>query len=215
MVKGYRKNNSAKKKESKKEPAKSKGISHSEKRNFKYVNIIKNIESIGNFFGPSVIDIINSLDTPISNSEDSKNNKIFQLQIFSDISKREFYNYFMNGINYAKSNYNIKSLKILKKILLLLIDPQGNKDDEFGIKNKKNNLYQTFKMDLILSLISDENKITSLGVKDIADTEKLFKQSYDYDLLKDPTKFENIIQYNKNIKDIYSLENFEKIFEKP
>lgn len=94
----------------------------------------------------------------------------------------------------------------------MLISRQGNKeDDAFGIANNKNPLYQTFKIDTIISLLTNEYKIIDLEIKDIAKTDDVFKQTFEYALLNNPDYFKNNVPYNKNIQGEYSIDKFEAI----
>ena len=94
----------------------------------------------------------------------------------------------------------------------MLINNQGNKeDDAFGIADNKNPLYQTFKIDTIISLLTNEYKIIDLEIKDIAKTDDVFKQTFEYALLNNPDYFKNNVPYNKNIQGEYSIDKFEAI----
>jgi len=201
---------------------KSKRRSHTPKRTFKnyrnYSNIIKNLEITDKSLGPSVSELIDSLDTPLLNSQNPEYKKIFQIPFSSNITKREFYKYFKHGINFARSTYEEKNLKILKRILTILKTILTNKnDDEFRIASNSNKLYQVYKMGLILTLLSNENKIKSLEIKNVKDTEKVFNTNCNYILSKDHNLFSSndIILYNNNTTDECSLEKFEKILYSP
>ena len=182
----------------------------------KYSKIIKSLELTDNFLDPSVTELINSLDTPLTD-QDTKYKDIFQVPFESNITIRQFYKLFLHGINYAKNNYEKKSLKILKRMLIMLKDMSTNieKDDELGISAYPNPLYQKFKIDFILTLLSDENKIKSLNIKNIKDTDNAFKSLSSYCILSDPKRFDDATSYNNNITSDYSPKNFEQILYSP
>jgi len=205
------------------EQKKTKRRSHTPKRTFqnnrKFLNIIKNLEITDKSLGPSVTELIDSLDAPLINNQNPEYKKIFQIPFSSNITKREFYKYFMHGINFARSTYEEKSLKIIKRILTIIKNMSTNNsdDDEFGVSGNSDKLYKVFKMDLILILISNENKIKLLEIQDIADTEKVFKTTCDYILLNDPNFFNsgNIIPYNNNVGGVCSFNIFETLLYSP
>ena len=149
-------------------------------------------------------------------NQEPKYKNIVEIPFASEINKREFNKYFLYGINFARTNYDQKSLRILKRILLMLINNQQNEiGDEFGIASNKNILNQTYKIDLIFTLLTNENKIKNLKIKDIEKTEEVFKETDNYLLLNYSDSFKDILPYNKNIKEKYSIDNFEKILYSP
>ena len=82
-----------------------------------------------------------------------------------------------------KTKFSQKNLKILKKILLLLKDvSNGDFNDEFGLEKCANKLLRNYRYDLLLTLLSDEQKIIELEINDINDTEDKFRKTIDYRL---------------------------------
>ena len=111
------------------------------------------------------------------------NNNNFELQFLSEINYRQFNTLFSKGIDYARTKFSQKNLKILKKILLLLKDvSNGDTNDEFGLEKCANKLLRNYRYDLLLTLLSDEQKIIELEINDINDTEDKFRKTIDYRL---------------------------------
>ena len=77
-------------------------------------------------------------------------------------------------------------------------------DNEFGIQKNDNYLQKVIRMDLILSLLSDESKIERLKIKDLYEAEIKFCQSIDYGLFNNTSEIKNAIIYNKNNNKVYS-----------
>ena len=77
-------------------------------------------------------------------------------------------------------------------------------DNEFGIQKNDNYLQKVIRMDLILSLLSDESKIDQLQIKDLSEAENKFCQSIDYGLFNNTSEIKNAIIYNKNNNKVYS-----------
>ena len=72
-----------------------------------------------------------------------------QIKFPSELSINDFNTLFKNGLNYAKQNYSLRQLKILKLLLSVLIDDKTNDtSDPFGLKSFTK-LQVIFKMDLI------------------------------------------------------------------
>ena len=137
-----------------------------------------------------------------------------QIKFPSELSINDFNTLFKNGLNYAKQNYSLRQLKILKLLLSVLIDDKTNDtSDPFGLKSFTK-LQVIFKMDLILTLLSNKKKIDEFG-KIINSVENEFKASIEYQLLNNSDSFKNAFLYNKNINGKYSFDNFEKILYSP
>lgn len=59
-----------------------------------------------------------------------------------------------------RAKFKLDNLKKFKEILLFLKDINGkNPENEFGLMTCKNELQKTYRIDLILTLLSDEKKI--------------------------------------------------------
>ena len=176
------------------------------KKSYRYKQILNM------FREPTVIEIIDNLDNQTSPLQTNQIDSTVKLEFGSNINYREFYKLFKNGLILAKKNFSLKNLKLIKNLLLLLKDDNsGNDEDVFGIKSCDNELRKVYKMDLILSLISNEQKLTDLGINNISDIAKTFQNSNDYILYNDKNSFKNAIIYNKNITGDFSPDNFEKI----
>ena len=154
--------------------------------------------------------IIQSNTIQLINSLDQKklfNNNNFELQFLSEINYRQFNTLFSKGIDYARAKFSQKNLKILKKILLLLKDvSNGDTNDEFGLEKCANKLLRNYRYDLLLTLLSDEQKIIELEINDINDTEDKFRKTIDYYLyINGLNAFENNLSFNKDedFKDSY------------
>ena len=118
------------------------------------------IDNYNSFIGPSIAELINALDQPLKNNSIPFYNSSFKLKFPSKIHKRKFIELFKNGIDFAKSTFKSDNLKKLKEILLILKDINGkNPENEFGLMTCKNELQKTYRIDLILTLLSDEKKI--------------------------------------------------------
>ena len=164
------------------------------------------------FREPTVIEIIDNLDNQASPLQTNQIDSTVNLEFGSNINYREFYKLFKNGLILAKKNFSLKNLSLIKNLLLLLKDNNsGNDEDVFGIKSCDNELRKVYKMDLILSLISNEKKLTDLGINNISDITKSFLSSNEYALYNDKQSFKDAIIYNKNITGDFSPDNFEKI----
>ena len=165
------------------------------------------------FAGPSITDLINSLDA----NDNGKNSQCnFYLKFPSVINNRDFSKLFEKGINYAKTKFTKKNRLILKEILLILKDiGNQNSDNEFGLKNSINDLHRTCKIDLVLSLLSDESKIKELKINNLSEIQASLIQSIDYSLFIDNPNIKNAIIYNKNTAGYYSFKNFKDILFSP
>ena len=156
------------------------------------------------------IPIIQSNTIQLINSLDQKklfNNNNFELQFLSEINYRQFNTLFSKGIDYARTKFSQKNLKILKKILLLLKDvSNGDTNDEFGLEKCANKLLRNYRYDLLLTLLSDEQKIIELEINDINDTEDRFRKTIDYRLyINRLDAFDKNPSFNKDedFKDSY------------
>ena len=154
--------------------------------------------------------IIQSNTIQLINSLDQKklfNNNNFELQFLSEINYRQFNTLFSKGIDYARTKFSQKNLKILKKILLLLKDvSNGDTNDEFGLEKCANKLLRNYRYDLLLTLLSDEQKIIKLEINDINDTEDRFRKTIDYRLyINRLDAFDKNPSFNKDedFKDSY------------
>ena len=154
--------------------------------------------------------IIQSNTIQLINSLDQKklfNNNNFELQFLSEINYRQFNTLFSKGIDYARTKFSQKNLKILKKILLLLKDvSNGDTNDEFGLEKCANKLLRNYRYDLLLTLLSDEQKIIELEINDINDTEDRFRKTIDYRLyINRLDAFDKNPSFNKDedFKDSY------------
>jgi len=186
------------------------------KRNIRGINQKKKSyryrEILNIFREPSVIEMINNLDNQTGPLQTNQIDSTVNLEFGSNINYREFYKLFKNGLILAKKNFSLKNLSLIKNLLLLLKDNNsGNDEDVFGIKSCDNELRKVYKMDLILSLISNERKLTDLGINNISDITKSFLSSNEYALYNDKQSFKDAIIYNKNITGDFSPDNFEKI----
>lgn len=154
--------------------------------------------------------IIQSNTIQLINSLDQKklfNNNNFELQFLSEINYRQFNTLFSKGIDYARTKFSQKNLKILKKILLLLKDvSNGDINDEFGLEKCANKLLRNYRYDLLLTLLSDKQKIIELEINDINDTEDRFRKTIDYRLyINGLDAFDKNPSFNKDedFKDSY------------
>lgn len=172
------------------------------------------LDTFHSYTGPSITEIINSLD--IKSSSKNNNNSDFRIEFPSKISNRKFFELFQKGIELAKKNYSSFNLKILKKILLLLNEEaKGSKiEDEFGL-NSCLKLQKTFRIDLIFTLLSDESKIKELNIKDLSEVESKFKATVDYSLFFDDSEFKLPLLFNEKTDKIFSLNNFKEILMSP
>ena len=160
--------------------------------------------------------IIQSNTIQLINSLDQKklfNNNNFELQFLSEINYRQFNTLFSKGIDYARAKFSQKNLKILKKILLLLKDvSNGDTNDEFGLEKCANKLLRNYRYDLLLTLLSDEQKIIELEINDINDTEDKFRKTIDYYLyINGLNAFENNLSFNKDEDFKASYKKFKDI----
>ena len=186
------------------------------KRNIRGINRKKKSyrykEILNIFREPTVIEMINNLDSQTGPLQTNQIDSTVKLEFGSNINYRQFYKLFKNGLILAKKNFSLKSLKLIKHLLLLLKDNNsGNDEDVFGIKSCDNELRKVYKMDLILSLISNEEKLTELGINNISDITTKFQNSSEYVLYKHNKSFQDAIIYNENITGDCSPDNFEKI----
>mgnify|MGYP006916218332 CR=1 FL=1 len=155
--------------------------------------------------------LINSLDSPNSTSAFFISTEIF-VKFPSNLTDRQFMNLFIKGINCAKLKFKKHNLTILKNILLFLKD-LDKKDctDDFGLQNCQCELQNTFKKDLILTLLTDESKIESLKIKDPNDAVNVFKLSIEYGIYISNNDFKNSLLYNANDNGNYSFQKFNNI----
>ena len=141
----------------------------------------------------------------VVNSEES-----WKIKFGKKMNIRNFYENFRKGINYAKSNFSKTILVILKQLLLILLgNKEDNIGDEFQLDSNVNELYKTYKIDFLFSLLKEkklqkyEKSKSSLNVE--------LDNSEDYSLLKNTELFENAILYNANYEGKFSFHNFENI----
>jgi len=160
----------------------------------------------------SITSLINSLDDRLKPSVKEK----FKLKFGSNISDSDFINLFKVGVVWAKNNFKLKNLKLLKVLLFQLkkIDINSGyskEEDNFEFLSSKNKLEIIYKKDFILDLLSSEKYIESFKFSNLKNIENEFAKTIEYYLYANKTIFENAIEYNKNITKDYSLDKFEKL----
>lgn len=159
--------------------------------------------------------LINSLDNPNSISAFIISTRIL-VKFPSKLSDRQFMDLFIKGINSAKLKFKKHNLIILKNILLFLkgLDRKDCTDD-FGLQNCENELQNTFRKDLILTLLTDESKIESLKIKNPKDVVKVFQTTIDYGIYISNNNFKTALLYNENNNGQYSYQKFKNILFSP
>ena len=90
-----------------------------------------------------------------------------------------------------------------------------NPENEFGLMTCKNELQKTYRIDLILTLLSDEKKIEELEVKNLNEVINEFKKTVDFGIYIDDDAFEKCVIYNKNNNGTHSFKKFKGILFSP
>lgn len=160
----------------------------------------------------SIKDLILNLDAvnQIVLPEESLN-----IKFESKMNNKNFYSNFKKGINYAKQNFAKYILCILKSLLLVLLGNKNiNDDDVFELNSCINDLYRSYKIDFILSLINNEKKLKAIG-KNKKDLENNFKNSSDYKILGNPNIFKDAVLFNANYNGNCSFHNFQQLLYSP
>ena len=165
-------------------------------------------------YGPSVKELINSLDNQ-NNQSFNENDENFKIEFPSKITRRNFDKYFTQAIISAKQKYKKKNLKILKQLLLLLIDFNPiNYGDYFGLDSNITELHKIFKIDLIFTLLTDEKKVEAYG-NDLSKIDFQFKSSDDYLIWMNNKGFNEANLYDRSFTGYFSFQNFEQILFSP
>lgn len=169
------------------------------------------------FSEPTIEEQINSLDSPLINEFLLNNSSELKIKFPSEINNRKFSELFSKGINFAKVNFSQKNLKVLKKLLLMLNEVKGNDTigDEFGLDSCPNNLHKIFRKDLILTLLSDEKKLSKLGKEGLKKVQENFKKTKEYNLFVNNSVYSNCILFNENSNGLYSFNEFKNIIFSP
>ena len=94
-------------------------------------------------------------------------------------------------------------------LLILLGNKEDNIGDEFQLDSNVNELYKTYKIDFLFSLLKEKKLQKYEKSKSLLNLE--FDNSEDYSLLKNTELFENAILYNANYEGKFSFHNFENI----
>ena len=166
------------------------------------------------FSEPTIEEQIKSLDSPMINEFLINNSSELKIKFPSDINNRKFSELFSKGINFAKTNFIQKNLKVLKKLLLLLNEAKDNDivGNEFGLNSCQSNLQKVFRKDLIFSLLSDEKKLSELGKDGLKKVQENFKKTKEYNLFVNNSVFNNYILFDENNNNgLYSFNEFKDI----
>ena len=91
----------------------------------------------------------------------------------------------------------------------MLGNKEDNISDEFQLDSNVNELYKTYKIDFLFSLLKEKKLQKYEKSKSLLNLE--FDNSIDYSLLKNTELFENAILYNANYEGKFSFHNFENI----
>lgn len=159
--------------------------------------------------------IIQSLDTlSISSEQKIQNPRAIKLNFPSDLNDQQFIELFIKGIKYCKNKFKINNLINLKIILNKLkeIDNQSgyNNNNWFPFLQSENNLEKIYKKDLLLTLISDENK-TDLNLSSKNSIDNVFSVIKEFRIYKDKDLFNNIKEYDNSIQGSISISKFESL----
>ena len=166
------------------------------------------------FSEPTIEEQIKSLDSPMINEFLINNSSELKIKFPSDINNRKFSELFSKGINFAKTNFIQKNLKVLKKLLLLLNEAKDNDivGNEFGLNSCQSNLQKVFRKDLIFSLLSDEKKLSELGKDGLKKVQENFKKTKEYNLFVNNSVFNICKLFNENNNNgLYSFNEFKDI----
>ena len=212
----------------------SRRIKASKSQNKKQIrNQLRNQSSIS-FRRKGVFNLNNKSLNGLSNAEEIVlRNLIQNLDIFSigkaqkkvnllrhnfpkELNYEQFISLFLQGIEYAKCKFKFENLINLKQILNKLHDIDVklgyNQNKVFPFLESKNKLEKLFKMDLLLSLISDET-ITNIKVSQNKDTlNDIFPQTKEYLLYDQKDLFTEAKEYeDQNVNQNICIAKFEKL----
>ena len=153
--------------------------------------------------------LIESLDN-ISLDLDEKPRPI-NLDFPNDLTNEEFKALFLKGIKYEKQYFKINNLLNLKLLLNKfkeLDNNNYNNNECFHFLKSKNKLERIFKIDLLLSLLTDEDKTNFTKETDI---NSIFTNTKEYKMYDKRQIFENIIEYNNKITGDILITDFESL----
>ena len=175
----------------------------------------------------------NSLNNPITGEENLLRQLIKSLDIFtigtikkklnplklkfpSELNDEQFTSLFLEGIKYAKDKFKFENLINLRQILNKLHDIDVllgyNNNKIFPFLESQNKLEKIFKMDLLLSLVSDET-ITDMGmIQNYNSLTNIFSQTKEY-LLYDQIELFNVAKEyeDQNVNQSIYIEKFEEL----
>ena len=162
--------------------------------------------------------LIKSLDTFTIGKAKKKINPL-KLKFSTDLNDEQFISLFSEGLEYAKSKFKFANLINLKQILNKLhdIDVSLGYDQHkiFPFLESKNKLEKLFKMDLLLSLVSDEAITEIIDIKITQNNNSLsniFSQTKEYILYGQKELFNEAKEYkDQNVNENISIEKFEEL----
>ena len=155
--------------------------------------------------------LIQSLDTLSLDFKEKP--RPISLDFPNSLNNEEFKNLFLKGIKYAKKYFKINNLINLKLLLskfkeLDNINYNNNECFPFLISNNK--IEKIFKIDLLLSLLADEDKTNFILTKEM-DINLIFTNIKEYKMYDKKQIFEDAIDYNNEISGDISITNFESL----
>jgi hypothetical protein len=132
-----------------------------------------------------------------------------------ELNNEQFISLFLKGIEYAKNKYKFENLKNIKIILNKFHDIDVklgyNKNKIFSFLETQNELEKIYKMDLLLSLVSDET-ITDIHINQNDSLDAIFSQTKEFVLYAQNELFNHAKEYkDENVnKNIY-IKKFEEL----
>ena len=132
-----------------------------------------------------------------------------------ELNNEQFISLFLKGIEYAKNKYKFENLKNIKIILNKYHDIDVklgyNKNKIFSFLETQNELEKIYKMDLLLSLVSDET-ITDIHINQNDSLDAIFSKTKEYVLYAQKELFIHAKEYkDENVnKNIY-IKKFEEL----
>ena len=133
-----------------------------------------------------------------------------------ELNYEQFISLFLQGIEYAKCKFKFENLINLKQILKKLHDIDVklgyNQNKVFPFLESKNKLEKLFKMDLLLSLVSDET-ITNIKVSQNKDSlNDIFTQTKEYLLYDQKDLFTEAKEYeDQNVNQNIYIAKFKEL----
>ena len=127
-----------------------------------------------------------------------------------ELNNEQFTSLFLKGIEYAKSKFKFENLKNIKIILNKFHDIDVklgyDKNKIFPFLQSRNKLEKAYKMDLLLSLVSEET-ITDIKINQGNDLNQIFSKTNEYLLYDQNDLFAHAKEYeNRNVNENINIE---------